>query len=77
MRPLIRLLVAALSLVLRVDLNWNSSQVDFVYSITTAKRGSLIAKTLFKRLLRNSPFLALRGLPLLLRRWQHDLRKRA
>lgn len=58
--------------------NWNSSRVDFVYLHYHCKRGSSsTAKTLFKRLLRNSPFLALRGLPLLLRRWQHDLGKRA
>jgi Glycosyl transferases group 1 len=58
--------------------NWNSSRVDFVYLHYHCKRGSFsTAKTLFKRLLRNSPFVALRGLPLLLRRWQHDLSKRA
>jgi len=57
--------------------NWNSSRVDFVYLHYHCKRGSpSIAKTLFKRLLRNSPLLALRGLPLLLRRWQHDHSKR-
>jgi hypothetical protein len=58
--------------------NWSSSRVDFVYLHYHCKRGSSsIAKTLFKGLLRNSPFLALRGLLLLLRRWQHDLSKRA
>jgi spore maturation protein CgeB len=58
--------------------NWNLSRVDFVYLHYHCKRGSSsTARTLFKRLLRSSPFLALRSLPLLLRRWQHDLNKRA
>jgi hypothetical protein len=57
--------------------NWNSSQVDFVYFHYHCKRGSFSnAKTFFKRLLRSSPFRALRGLPLLARCWQHDLSKR-
>jgi len=57
--------------------NWSSSRVDFVYLHYHCKRGTFsIAKTLFKRLLEDSPFLALRGLPLLLRRWQHDFTKK-
>ena len=58
--------------------NWSPGRVDFVYLHYHCKRGSFsTAKTLFKSLLRNSPSLALRAFPLLLRRWQNDFGKTA
>jgi hypothetical protein len=52
---------------------WNRERIAFIYLHYHCKRGSFAqGKAIFARLVRNAPLLALRGLPLLLRGWQHN-----